>query len=155
MHLLVPCHTTTAAQTGHSPSSHNGPVDVHGHSAGGTNPSLVEAMYLGLPVFSFDVSYNRTTTEQSAKYFSSAEELKKLLNDVDSQELKVLAHKMKEIANRRYIWSVIAQKYYALTLESLAVDAKRSVKPRLAELSDVATDYQLEHLKHQKMFHEK
>jgi glycosyltransferase involved in cell wall biosynthesis len=40
---------------------------IHGHSAGGTNPSLVEAMYLGLPVIAFDVSYNRTTTDNSSK----------------------------------------------------------------------------------------
>lgn len=42
---------------------------VHGHSAGGTNPSLVEAMYLGLPVVSFNVSYNKTTTENKAFVF--------------------------------------------------------------------------------------
>ena len=38
-------------------------VYIHGHSAGGTNPSLVEAMCLGLPVFAFDCVYNRATTE--------------------------------------------------------------------------------------------
>ena len=41
-------------------------VYLHGHSAGGTNPSLVEAMYLGLAIFAYDVSYNIETTEHQA-----------------------------------------------------------------------------------------
>ena len=31
---------------------------VHGHSAGGTNPSLVEAMYFSIPIFAFDCNFN-------------------------------------------------------------------------------------------------
>ena len=46
-------------------------VYIHGHSAGGTNPSLVEAMYLGRPVIAFDVSYNCVTTENKALYFKN------------------------------------------------------------------------------------
>ena len=41
---------------------------IHGHSAGGTNPSLVEAMCLGLPILCYDVNYNVETTK-SALYF--------------------------------------------------------------------------------------
>ena len=37
---------------------------VHGHSAGGTNPSLVEAMYLGLPVFAFASGYNEYSSNR-------------------------------------------------------------------------------------------
>jgi len=47
----------------------NANLYVHGHSAGGTNPSLVEAMFLGLPIVSYNVSYNKTTTENKALYF--------------------------------------------------------------------------------------
>jgi glycosyltransferase involved in cell wall biosynthesis len=35
----------------------NANLYIHGHSNGGTNMSLIEAMYLGLPVFSFDDSF--------------------------------------------------------------------------------------------------
>jgi putative lipase involved disintegration of autophagic bodies len=37
---------------------------IHGHSAGGTNPSLVEAIYLGLPILAFGVEYNKETTKK-------------------------------------------------------------------------------------------
>ena len=49
---------------------------IHGHSVGGTNPSLVEAMNLGLPIIAYDVIFNRATTENSCEYFSSANELR-------------------------------------------------------------------------------
>ncbi len=52
---------------------------VHGHSAGGTNPALVEAMHLGLPVAAFDVAYNRATTEDEARYFNNVASLAQLL----------------------------------------------------------------------------
>ena len=60
---------------------------VHGHSAGGTNPSLVEAMYLGLPVVSFNVSYNKTTTENKALYFSNELELTKIIQNLTKKDL--------------------------------------------------------------------
>jgi len=34
-------------------------IYLHGHSAGGTNPSLVEAMFFAKPIFAFDCVYNR------------------------------------------------------------------------------------------------
>lgn len=86
-------------------------VYVHGHSAGGTNPSLVEAMYLGLPVLAFDVTYNRTTTENKAFFFRTANELIRHIEQTSVTQLKQQAAVMKAIAQRRYTWSVIAQKY--------------------------------------------
>ena len=53
---------------------------VHGHKAGGTNPSLVEAMHFGKPVLAFDCSFNRTTTENKALYFSDGDALQQLIN---------------------------------------------------------------------------
>ena len=37
---------------------------IHGHSAGGTNPSIVEAMFFGLPDFAFDCRPNLHTSWQ-------------------------------------------------------------------------------------------
>lgn len=84
---------------------------IHGHSAGGTNPSLVEAMYLGLPVIGFDVVYNRETTEGNAKYFRSAADIIQILNSTRESERQTMALAMREIATRRYLWHVISGKY--------------------------------------------
>jgi glycosyltransferase involved in cell wall biosynthesis len=86
-------------------------VYIHGHSAGGTNPSLVEAMHLSLPIAAFDVIYNRATTEEAARYFRTADELADLLNRVLPAEWEMQRAVLKEIAVRRYRWSTIAAKY--------------------------------------------
>ncbi|MCX6335957.1 MAG: DUF1972 domain-containing protein [Bacteroidetes bacterium] len=86
-------------------------VYIHGHSAGGTNPSLVEAMHLGLPIFAYASGYNEATTDGLAKYFSTATDLKNLVNtfDVTNENLAVL--KMKDMATQKYTWQAVAEAY--------------------------------------------
>lgn len=92
----------------------NASLYIHGHSSGGTNPSLVESMSLGLPVIAFDVVFNRATTEDKAAYFDSAESLNRLLASLSDAELQTNAARMRELAERRYSWKVITSKYASL-----------------------------------------
>ena len=89
-------------------------VYLHGHSAGGTNPSLVEAMYLGLPIIAYDIHYNKATTENKALYFSDANELTKLLVSCDKNMLLGNGEKMSDIANKNYRWDIISSQYAGL-----------------------------------------
>lgn len=82
---------------------------IHGHSAGGTNPSLVEAMFFAKPIIAYDVVYNRETTENKAHYFKDSESLIKLLQDVHLSGVAML-----EIAKRKYTWNHIAKQYEAI-----------------------------------------
>lgn len=84
---------------------------LHGHSAGGTNPSLVEAMYLGLPVIAFGVNYNRETTFGKALYFNSFEELKELLLNIRLHDRAQLTHDLSKLAKKNYSWKAITKKY--------------------------------------------
>jgi glycosyltransferase involved in cell wall biosynthesis len=68
-------------------------------------------MHLSLPIAAFDVVYNRATTEGAARYFKNSAELVELLNRVSSVEWESQRLVMKEIAVRRYRWSIIADKY--------------------------------------------
>lgn len=89
----------------------NAKVYIHGHSAGGTNPSLVEAMYLGLPIISFDIIYNKITTEYRAYFFDNEKQLSKMVQFMNVLELDKISEQLSEVAYRRYRWSVIAEKY--------------------------------------------
>ncbi|WP_350432829.1 DUF1972 domain-containing protein [Shewanella sp. H8] len=84
---------------------------IHGHSAGGTNPSLVEAMHFEKPIFAFDCNFNRYSTEDKAVYFSSSQELSDKLSEVTRDELAVISSDMKQIAETRYTWKVINHLY--------------------------------------------
>lgn len=89
-------------------------IYIHGHSAGGTNPSLVEAMFLGLPAFCYDVNFNIETTENSALYFKSSDGLINLIKSISKEEKKQLGNRMEEIAQNRYNWSIISNQYSQL-----------------------------------------
>jgi len=89
-------------------------IYIHGHSAGGTNPSLVEAMYLKLPIFAFGAQYNKETTGYKALYFDNELELMTLLENLNSKKLSVITEDMKTIANEKYTWKIISNKYSEL-----------------------------------------
>ena len=89
-------------------------VYIHGHSAGGTNPSLVEAMYLKLPIIAFDAQYNKETTSYEALYFNNKLELIRLLENLNSKELSKIGESMKKVADSEYTWKEISNKYTEL-----------------------------------------
>ncbi|WP_219017780.1 DUF1972 domain-containing protein [Shewanella algae] len=84
---------------------------VHGHSAGGTNPSLVEAMHFEKPIFAFDCNFNRFSTEDKASYFASSQDLNEKLSRITNEDLSAIATNMKQIAEKRYTWQVINRMY--------------------------------------------
>ena len=131
----------------------NASIYVHGHSAGGTNPSLVEAMYLGLPIIAFSVSYNKVTTENKALYFKNRIELAHLVQNTSDEQFEQYGNKMKEIAFRRYTWKLISEKYKFLVEESLLVKKKTKVIPKSANLDEhELLKLKLGHLKNQRSF---
>ncbi len=82
-------------------------IYLHGHSAGGTNPSLVEAMNLGLPIFAYGAEYNKETTKHKAKYFNNKMELVELIQNINTMELDSLSFEMKKIAESYYLWNIL------------------------------------------------
>ena len=81
-------------------------IYIHGHSAGGTNPSLVEAMFFGCPILAYDVQYNRETTFNAAYYYKSATELNALCQaeHLDGSRMLTPAHS-------HYSWETITRRY--------------------------------------------
>ena len=83
---------------------------VHGHSAGGTNPSLVEMMHFEKSIYCFDCDYNRASTEELAEFFDSTQQLESILgrkSEVNNASL------MREIAQRRYTWKIVRSEYFS------------------------------------------
>lgn len=82
---------------------------IHGHSAGGTNPSLVEAMFLGKPVLAYDVVYNRETTHHKAHYWQTSDELQQLVTNesLNSDDIRT-------VAQEHYTWEKITKQYEEL-----------------------------------------
>lgn len=87
---------------------------VHGHSAGGTNPSLVEMMHFGIPVFAHGCVFNRATTEDQALYFETVGDLVELVVGFDAVAGQRVGLAMRDIAQRRYLWSTVVRQYNAI-----------------------------------------
>ena len=88
-------------------------IYLHGHSVGGTNPSLVEAMNLGLLILAFDVEFNRETMESKGLYFSESTDIEFIINLLMDNKVDISSHQkaLLEIAKRRYNWKLITNKY--------------------------------------------
>jgi glycosyltransferase involved in cell wall biosynthesis len=89
-------------------------VYIHGHSAGGTNPSLVEAMSLKIPIIAFDCNFNRSTTDNNCLYFHSTQELFDIIVNIKSYDLNKISEYMYYFANNNYRWELITSKYLDL-----------------------------------------
>ncbi len=83
---------------------------IHGHSAGGTNPSLVEALSIGCNILCYDVNFNRYVLEDNAAYWSSKNELSSLI----SCELDFNKEKMQNYYQNNFDWKIIANKYESI-----------------------------------------
>lgn len=55
----------------------------HGHSVGGTNPSLLEAMASGCFILANNNIFNKAVLKENSIYYSSAEEVAEVLNRID------------------------------------------------------------------------
>lgn len=87
---------------------------LHGHSAGGTNPALVEMMHFNIPIAAHGCSFNRHTTEGKALYFETAQELRDVVLALTPGKSEQVGSAMGEIARRRYTWEQIGRSYFGL-----------------------------------------
>lgn len=109
LHLLNPIYESHEINWIRS----NAYLYIHGHSAGGTNPSLVEAMNLSLPIFAFDCVYNRATTEDKCLYWKTSDDILNVLKD-NISDLEAIGSTMGEVGKRLYSWKNIADAYNSL-----------------------------------------
>lgn len=84
---------------------------IHSHSFCGTAPSLVEAMNLGLPVICYNSQTNVETTENKSLYFNDENSLCTIIDQTSAEKLNQIKADLREIAERRYRWEIIAKKY--------------------------------------------
>lgn len=97
-------------------------VYFHGHTVGGTNPSLIEALSSTNMNLLVDVCFNREVAGDSALYWGCANgELSRLIEQVDcmsDEEIRDFGDKAKKRVKKEYTWKKIAKMYEKLFLVS-------------------------------------
>ncbi len=85
---------------------------LHGHSVGGTNPSLLEAMGCGNGIIAHDNRFNREVAGASALYFQDAASLSVILNNLG--DMADNGSTAQQVIRERYTWDIIVSAYLAL-----------------------------------------
>lgn len=93
---------------------------IHGHSAGGTNPMLVEAISRSVVPLCFDVPFNRHTTSNRALYWSTVTELRMLLLRLNESQIDTIKDLCAHLYQTKYNWEVVNGLYARLLLDYAA-----------------------------------
>ena len=94
---------------------------LHGHSVGGTNPSLLEALSSTKLNLLYDVGFNREVGQDAALYWTKFDHnltylLEKTVNMPES-EIESLDKKSNDRIKNDYSWNLIAKQYNKVFLE--------------------------------------
>jgi glycosyltransferase involved in cell wall biosynthesis len=99
----------------------------HGHSVGGTNPSLLEAMACGCDIAAHDNEFNRAILVDDAFFFSTPHDIKNIINnsvtEVDITDRKELnLEKIKKV----YSWEKVINDYETIFLHAMQSAIRRN-----------------------------
>lgn len=86
----------------------------HGHSVGGTNPSLLEAMASDCFILSHDNIFNRSVLGENAVYYCNTEQVTEILNNLDStvaQYKKQYTERNLEVIRNEYSWEKLVDEH--------------------------------------------
>ncbi|WP_414693692.1 DUF1972 domain-containing protein [Plantibacter sp.] len=91
---------------------------IHGHSVGGTNPSLLRAMGAGTAVIGFDSVFNHEVVGATGTFFSTADDVATLVEQAeqDPAATAALGAALQTRAAANYRWDDIADGYESLAL---------------------------------------
>lgn len=82
----------------------------HGHSVGGTNPSLLEAMAHSCPLAAHDNEFNRAVLQDDAFYFNTAEDVLRIINEQGGDQVNMVHNNLKKIEDE-FNWPAIITEY--------------------------------------------
>ncbi len=86
---------------------------VHGHSVGGTNPSLLRGMGAGAPVIAYDVGFNREVLDDEGWFFAGADDIAAQFTDAegDPDSTRTRGAAGRERAATVFRWDDVATAY--------------------------------------------
>lgn len=107
---------------------------AHGHSVGGTNPSLLRAMGAGTLTLASDNPFNREVLDSAGWYFRTPADLTGLYHHLatDPGVAEDYARRARERAEKFYDWDEVAAGYEQMCLELAAGGRRGGAMRRLA-----------------------
>lgn len=100
-------------------------VYFHGHTVGGTNPSLLEAMASSALICANDNEFNSTILGADAFYFTTADDVANILTSISREEHQDKLENNRKKITKLYTWEKIVNDYEELFL-SLLNDSRKA-----------------------------
>lgn len=100
---------------------------LHGHSVGGTNPSLLEALACGNLIIAHDNPFNREVIGKNGIFFNTHEQITEqieLIESFSSEQRKQISFQARQTIASRYRWEDVINKYHELLNESMTAVVK-------------------------------
>lgn len=116
---------------------------AHGHSVGGTNPSLLRAMGAGTAVIAFDVPFNREVLDENGWFFRTPAQAATAFEEAEFAPARVVDLSEAARARARYAfrWDDMSDDYEALALR---LSVGESIHTKAKSARRVATEWDLE-----------
>lgn len=95
----------------------------HGHSVGGTNPSLLEAMATGAYIAAHKNPFNQTVLGDNAKYFSEVEDVSQIIRAYSDAERELATAANYTVIEKEHRWDNLARKHLDYFSELIAAKA--------------------------------
>jgi glycosyltransferase involved in cell wall biosynthesis len=89
-------------------------IYFHGHSVGGTNPSLLEAMAAGSFIAAHNNMFNISVLGEDALYFNDSNDIKKIILNENTINKKTIINNNKQKIAKYYSWDSISEQYLNL-----------------------------------------
>jgi glycosyltransferase involved in cell wall biosynthesis len=100
----------------------------HGHSVGGTNPSLLEAMASQALVISHNNDFNKAILKENSYYFSNSLEVKNILESIKKIDNLQMVLNNYQAIEREFNWDKINGEYLQLFEQCVARHKERKQK---------------------------
>jgi glycosyltransferase involved in cell wall biosynthesis len=103
-------------------------IYFHGHSVGGTNPSLLEAMAASALVCAHDNVFNREVLNDEGFYFKNKYDVAGLLGrEISKNNFPSFINENKKKIAEKYDWGIITSAYETLFMQCLNAHEKRRI----------------------------
>lgn len=99
-------------------------IYIHGHTVGGTNPTLVEALGAGSPILAHDNAFNRWVAGPGGAFFSNTETCAEALTELlaDEARLDMMSAASRTQYAENFTWEQVLESYRELLEQWLPVE---------------------------------
>jgi glycosyltransferase involved in cell wall biosynthesis len=93
---------------------------IHPYTVGGTNPSLLEQLQFNKPIIAYGVPFHREILKDKAIYFKTKEELTKIIEDIEKQNVIRVNREISQI----FTWEWVSDRYREIFKKLIQLKSK-------------------------------